>query len=111
MKALDFHKLEGYIILKSSENSYHVVFDRPVKWSENMRIVAWISLVSKNAKLKTYLIMQCIKQSSTLRISRKGKKPAPRIVKRFGKQNMQITKFVSFRKQIKEIKKKMVLLS
>ena len=111
LRALEFHKLDGFIILKSSENSYHVVFDRPVKWSENMRIVAWLSLLSKNAKLKTYLIMQCIKQSSTLRISCKGEKPAPRIVYRFGKQNMQIKKFVSYRKQIKEIEKKIVLLN
>ena len=111
LRALEFHKLDGFIILKSSENSYHVVFDRPVKWSENMRIIAWLSLISKNEKLKMYLVMQCIKQSSTLRISQKGKKPAPRIVNRFGKQNMQIKKFVAYRKQVKEIEKKIVLLN
>jgi hypothetical protein len=101
--AMNGFNLEGFIILKSSENSYHVVFNRPVSWSENMRIVAWLSLLSGNEKLKTYLLMQCIKESSTLRISNKGKKQSPRIVFWFGKQDKQIKEFLSYRKEIKTI--------
>jgi hypothetical protein len=103
LRAMRFHKLDGLIILKSSKNSYHVVFDRPVSWSENMRIVAWVSLLSGNGKLKTYLLMQCIKQSSTLRVSTRGERHSPRIVYRFGKQDKQIKKFLSERRRIKGI--------
>ena len=102
-RAMCFHKLEGFIILKSSENSYHVVFNRPVSWSENTRIVAWVSLLSGNEKLNTYFLMQCIKESSTLRISAKDEKPSPRIVYRCGKQDKQIKEFLSWRGKIKEI--------
>ncbi len=106
-KAMKWFKLEGFIILKSSKNSYHVVFNRPVSWSENMRIVAWLSLLSGNKKLKKYFLMQCIKESSTLRVSNKGEKPSPRIVFRFGKQDKQIEEFLSFRTEIKRIIRKM----
>lgn len=57
-------------ILRSSNDSYHVVFDRPVSWSKNMSIVAWASLMTNHAKLAKWFIMQCIKQASTLRVSR-----------------------------------------
>ena len=43
--AMDFHKLSGLIILKSSEKAYHVVFNRRVTWSENKRIANWVSYV------------------------------------------------------------------
>ena len=103
LRTTRFHKLEGFIILKSSENSYHVVFNRPVLWKENMRIVAWVCLLFRSEKLKTYFLMQCIKESSTLRVSAKGDKPSPRIVFRFGKQDKQIEEFLSYRKEIKRI--------
>ncbi len=41
-------KLEGFTISESSENNYHVVFNRKVSWSENVGIVAWASLHSNN---------------------------------------------------------------
>ena len=102
-KAMKFHKLGGFIILKSSKDCYHVVFDRSVSWSENMRIVAWVSLLSHNKGTQRYHLMQCIKQSSTLRISNKNQKPSPRIVYRNGKQDNQIRSFLEYRKLIKRI--------
>ena len=103
IRTMNYHNLEGLLILKSSTKCYHVVFNRAVCWSENMRIVAWVSLLSGNDKLKTYLIMQCIKESSTLRISNKGEKASPRIVFRFGKQDKQVKEYVSYRRRIKRI--------
>jgi hypothetical protein len=76
-RTMKFHKLEGFIVLKSSEKSYHVVFNRSVDWSENMRIVAWVSLLSHNKGTQNYHLMQCIKQASTLRVSKKRQKPKP----------------------------------
>jgi hypothetical protein len=51
LKLMKWFKLEGFIILKSSKNCYHVVFNRKVSWTENMKIVAWVSLQSHKEKL------------------------------------------------------------
>jgi hypothetical protein len=102
LRALKWFKLKGFLILKSSENSYHVVFDRPVTWSENMKVMAWVSLISKKKSLKKWLIMQCIEEGSTLRISPKGEKVHPRIVFHSGDQDKQISDFLKHRKLIQK---------
>lgn len=76
-RALKWFKLGGYVILKSSENNYHVVFDRAVTWAENLRIVAWVCLRSRHTKLTDWLLMQCIKGSSTLRLSPRERNRLP----------------------------------
>lgn len=105
-RAYKHHKLNGYILFKSSKNNYHVVFDRKVSWAENMSIVAWVTLISHNQGLKDWLIMQCIKGYSTLRVSPKQDKPQPRIVYRYGSQNHQIKTYLHKRKEILESLKK-----
>ena len=106
-RAMKWHRLEGFLILKSSENSYHIVFNRKVSWSENMKIVAWVSLLSHNRGLRRYLTMQCIKEGSTLRVSPKKDKPSSRIVYREGAEDNQIAGFLRYRRRIKDIMKKM----
>jgi hypothetical protein len=106
-RVMNRFNLEGFIILKSSEESYHVAFNRLVSWSENMKSVAWVSLLSHNAMLEKWFLMQCIKGSSTLRVSPKREKPSPRIVHRSGKQDQQIKEYLSHRRLIKSILKKM----
>ena len=96
-------RLRGFMIMKSSSNSYHVVFDKPVSWVRNVAIVAWVCLMTKHRKLTEWLIMQCIKKASTLRLSRKGEKSPPRVVFRFGRQNGQIRVFLGFRKSVGRI--------
>lgn len=68
-RTMNWFQLQGFIILKSSDRCYHVVFNRKVSWRENMHIVAWVSLLSHNKDLHSWLEMQCIKESSTLRIA------------------------------------------
>ena len=114
-RACFWFKLEGFVILRSSmkeyvvkkkgkvfyrylKGSYHVVFDKPVKWSMNVHIMDWAALESGNENLKKWAIMQGIKESSTLRVSVKGKKPAPKIVFRFGSQDRQVKKFLETRR-------------
>jgi len=106
-RTMKWFRLQGFMILKSSKNCYHVLFNRPVAWSENMRIVAWVALQSRNKGLKKWFLMQCIKQSSTLRVSKKRDKDSPRIVFKFGKQDKQIKTFIKNRHLIKECIKKM----
>ena len=106
-RTMNWFKLNGYIILKSSKNCYHVIFNQTVTWTQNMRTVAWVALHSKNKGLLKWLLMQCIKQSSTVRISPKREKPSPRIVYRHGKQDQQIKDFIEYRQIIKKIIKKL----
>ena len=51
LRAMKWFRLEGFVVLKSSKNRYHVVFDRVVSWAENMRVVAWVALLSHNTGL------------------------------------------------------------
>ena len=106
-RAMKWFKLEGFLILKSSENSYHIVFNRKVSWSENMRITAWVAQLSRHEKLRDYQRMQCIKEGSTLRVSPKGEKQSPRIVYHEGSDDCQIADFLRYRKRIKDIMKQM----
>ena len=103
LRTLRWFKLQGFIILKSSKNRYHVMFDRAVSWAENMRVVAWVALLSHNNGLAKWFIMQCIKGCSTLRVSSKREKPPPRIVYRHGKQDESIKSFLKTRRIIKNI--------
>jgi hypothetical protein len=102
-RAMKWFRLKGFIILESSENHYHVVFNRKVSWSENMHRVAWVSLLSHNPMLEKWFLMQAIKEGSTLRVSPKTDKPGPKIVFRYGKQDKQIREFLSYRKLVKKI--------
>lgn len=116
-RATFFFKLEGFLILESSmknyvvkqkgrifyrfrKGSYLVVFNRPVDWSLNVHIMNWVALESGNENLQKYVRMQCIKETSTVRISRKGKKPFPKIVFRYGLQDKQIKQFLDTRRFI-----------
>jgi hypothetical protein len=107
LRVMKWFKLRGFMVLKSSETCYHVVFDRVVSWSENMRIVAWVSLQSHSGSLCKWFLMQCIKGCSTLRVSPKREKPSPRIVYRHGKQDQNIRDFLKNRRIIKKISQKL----
>lgn len=98
-------RLGGYIILKSSRDHYHVVFNRTVDWERNTQIMAWVALLSRNAGLKKWALMQCIKRSSTLRVSSKQEKASPRIVFGEGRQDQETASFKRWRKLIKKAEK------
>jgi hypothetical protein len=107
LKTMKWFKLKGLIILKSSKNSYHVVFDKKVSWNENVRIIAWVCLMSKHEALTKWFLLQCIKKESTLRVSQKYNKPEPRIVYRYGSQDGMIAEFLAYRKVVKSILRKL----
>jgi hypothetical protein len=108
-KTLKQFRLDGYLILKSSADSYHVIFDKAVTWTCNVGIVAWVCLMTKHRRLTEWLVMQLIKHASTLRISAKKRKPSPRIVYRYGTQDNQIKGFLLFRHQIRDILRRIVI--
>lgn len=109
-------KLGGYLILKSSEGSYHVVFDRAVSWPKNVHIMNWMAheycLTNKIAlpPLVRYVLLQGIKEDSTLRVGWKGDKPPPRVVCREGSQGDRIRYFLSARRFLKKLLRKDIKL-
>lgn len=101
-----FFRLKGFLILKSSSNNYHVVFDRSVSWEENGKIMAWAALMVEgrgldDCPLTKYTVMQVIKGMSTLRIGRKENKPSPRAVFKFGRRHNDIRNYLRFRRAYK----------
>lgn len=100
------YHLGGFLILRSSHHCYHVLFDRPVTWLENISIIAWTCLMSKHQGLTKWLLLQCIKGQSTLRILRKKEKSPPRIVFKHGTQHREIKNFQHFRAFLKRCSKR-----
>ena len=93
---------------KKNTNKHLIFLPQIIKcarasWTENVRIMAWVCLMSKHRKLTGWFILQCIKKGSTLRVSPKNQKPSPRIVYRYGKQDKQIRSFLDYRNLIKRI--------
>ena len=104
-RVLNFFSLEGFIILRSSHKCYHVVFNRPVSWTRNLHIIAWACQQSKHKKLTGWLIFQCIKESSTLRVGSKGRKKPPKTVFQYGFQDREIRSYLSYLKLLKKLEK------
>ncbi|MHA1974139.1 MAG: hypothetical protein ACTSW1_14165 [Candidatus Hodarchaeales archaeon] len=101
-RAYNWYELEGYCVLRSSENCYHVIFDRTVDWSTNVSVMAWVCLQSKNPSLTKWFKMQGIKEGSTLRISTKQEKPAPALVYKKGSQCNEIQEYWELRHVIEK---------
>jgi len=79
-------KLEGYYIILSSPDCYHIVFNRRIKsWSKITKIIAHACLWSKHRGLSGWLLFQLVKQALTIRITSKGEKHPPKIIIEHGK--------------------------
>jgi hypothetical protein len=105
-RARDWFKLGGFIILRSSEGHYHVLFDASVDWSGNCHVMGWVAVESGFSKSVDYALMQLIKESSTVRVGAKGKSGSPKIVYREGSQDNEIKNFLDYRRKIKKINRK-----
>lgn len=101
-KYLERFKLGGYLILRSSENNYHVVFNRYMTWKKVLgclfKIVWYYHYHKHGAKpsLTFWAILQACKESETLRISTKKQKSKPKIIKRKGKTDKLIKDYIEF---------------
>jgi len=105
MEAVRRYRLGGFVILRSSRNNYHVVFDRTFKtWDKTLNIMSRIAIMSKNPNVWKWLCMQVIKGGATLRISPKpsnpGFKPPPRVVFRHGNQDTAVKKYLADRRWV-----------
>jgi hypothetical protein len=93
-RLLNRFKLDGYIILESSEGNYHVVFDMKVSLEENHRVLGFLCHYYHNVNVHKWVFLQLIKGKSSLRGTSKYEKPSPRIVKRFGSQDNMIKRYL-----------------
>jgi hypothetical protein len=103
LRVCKWFKLQGFIILKSSYKNYHVLFNKAVSWRQNQAVMGWACYITGfNLPLLRYLAMQCIKKSSTLRISGKGRKKPPKVIYRYGLQNCMIRHYLRTRREIRD---------
>lgn len=78
------YRLEGYLLIRSSEKSYHVVFNKYLRWRTITKIL--FSLY----ECIRYAVFQMKEGFLTLRISRKNGKDKPKILIAVGKQDKLI---------------------
>lgn len=96
-------KLEGFLIIQSSTNNYHVVFNRYLRWKT---VVEYLGKIACNCRWKykgkpdppltSWVLYQCAKGSETLRISKKQRKPKPLIKLVIGKTDQLINDYFVF---------------
>jgi len=96
-------KLEGYIVIKSSQNNYQIIWNKKIKtWKKLTELLLKITWhhYFKHTCLKPsmllWAVLQIMKGSLTLRISKKKKKKSPKIVISYGKQDKLIKEYLSY---------------
>jgi hypothetical protein len=105
-------KLEGFLILKSSQNNYHVVFNKYLTWKKTIEYlfkIVWTYHYHKHGSkpsLTSWAILQACKKSMTLRISNKKHKKAPRYIEDYGKTDKLIDDYCGFRIELEKQKQK-----
>jgi hypothetical protein len=82
------YRLEGYLLVRSSEKSYHVVFNRYLRWRTITKIL--FSLY----ECIRYAVFQMKEGFLTLRISSKNGKNKPKILLEVGKQDNLIKDYL-----------------
>lgn len=82
------HRLEGYLLIRSSRLNYHVVFNRYLTWKKILQIV-----FSQYVCIR-WGIHQARKGELTLRISEKNGKDKPKIVLKKGKEDRLIREYL-----------------
>ncbi len=110
-----YHHQNGFVILESSSRehlirirhklvhgyisrNFSVIFNRRVRWETNVKIMDWVARLSNIEPLKNYVLMQGLKTTSTVRCLSKGKKPPPRVVFGYGKQDGQVKEYLETQK-------------
>jgi hypothetical protein len=82
------YRLEGYLLIESSERNYHVVFNRYLRWKTILKIV-----FSQVVCIR-WGIHQARKGYLTLRISRKNNRNKPKILMEVGKTDKLINEYL-----------------
>jgi len=81
------HRLEGYLLIESSERNYHVVFNRYLRWKTILKIVFSQVFIR-------WGVHQARKGYLTLRISRKNNRNKPKILMEVGKTDKLVGEYL-----------------
>jgi hypothetical protein len=90
------HHLEGYLLIKSSEKNYHVVFNRYLRWRTITKI-----LFNQYEALR-WAVFQMQSGYLTLRVSRKNGKNKPKIILKVGKTDKLIKDYLEIYEAFKD---------
>jgi len=82
------YKLEGYLLIRSSEKSYHVVFNRYLSWRKITEIVF------SQYEVLRWAVMQMRYSALTIRVSKKNGENKPKILLKVGKQDKLIKEYM-----------------
>lgn len=108
-KYMERFKLEGYVILRSSQNNYHVVFNRYLSWKKVLSClfkIVWFYHFHKHGSkpsLTFWAILQACKETETLRISMKERKAVPKVIQTKGKIDKLIKDYLDFMREMNKI--------
>ena len=95
---LDEFKLEGFILIRSSANNYHAVFNKYVSWKTITQV-----LFSRFECVR-YAVQQMQNGHLALRISPKNGKNKPKILIETGKTDKLITDYLEVFKKFQKVK-------
>ena len=90
------YRLEGFLLVRSSEKSYHVVFNRYLSWKTITKIL--FSLY----ECVRYAVFQMKEGYLTLRISKKNGKDKPKILMKVGKTDKLIKEYLEAYKTVEK---------
>lgn len=100
---LDNYNMKGFMLLKSSNRKWHIVFDKWISWAMNkclMSVCPGIRVRGEGGKSLSWFELQMVKGASTLRISEKGIKPQPKIVMIIGEFKSRIKRYIDIRNRL-----------
>lgn len=90
------YKLEGYLLIKSSEKNYHVVFNRYLSWRTITKII-----FSQYEALR-WAVFQMQSGYLTLRVSKKNGENKPKIVLKVGKEDKLVKDYLEIYETFEE---------
>ena len=90
------HKLEGYLIIKSSQKNYHVVFNKYLSWRKTLQILSTVYSCFE------WMLWQIRKGEITLRVSTKKGKNRPKIIFQKGQTDKLINDYLLIYKMFEE---------
>ena len=90
------YRLEGFLLIKSSEKNYHVVFNRYLSWKTITKIL--FSLY----ECIRYAVFQMKEGQLTLRISKKNNRDKPKILLKIGKTDKLIKDYLEVYEKFKK---------
>jgi len=90
------YKLEGFLLIKSSDKNYHVVFNKYLSWRKITKIL--FSLY----ECVRWAVFQMKEGQLTLRISKKNGKDKPKVLQKVGKTGKLIKDYLEIYEKFKD---------